>query len=715
MGALRWLIGPTLVVLTACGGQTPPDDSDAPVPPVIPPTTKVSDSATRAALTAYDPASGTMRFAQSTPALAGLQPDDVLASEPSSAAPDGYLRKVKAIRREGGGVVLETVQASLPEAISEGSLNAIGELTPADLRSSVALLPGVTVGAAEPKAGVNSQLDIGDGFKFKVSFDRTVLDVNEGPVKVKVQVSGSAYFNAGYNFGLSIRGPSLVPPRLPALTRLEAWVGFDQRSSLRIWGDANAKLSKDIKVAEQRFAPKCFSIGPVPVCVVPTLYIFVGASGEVSLSFDYSAVQTSYAKIGTKWTNRDGWKKLEPIPRYDATFDQNFVVNAGLKASVFTRAEGALMIYGVGGPTVGVKAGLELDGAVPRNPVWILSGYLEGYVSFIVDLPIFGRLSETSEVVLTFKKELGRSPNRPPILTLTGRSPDVPLGLPVGLGNGCDLLGSYFYAARDAEDGCSVAVTVTSSRDGVLPPAHTFQSSGPRTLTVVARDTNGATAQASFALNVVNTPPTVYGNLGSSAIQATVPAYFSVAALDPNTGPVDCGAITLSGFAVQTVSATGGDCRYSVTFPQPGTQTLLATARDPQGTPSEPKSFTVQVGPAPVVPPPVWQIPPGLEVRDTANRLIPSEAEVEVACAFTVRLSARATDPGGRTVTYVWQEFFPNGTSRTLTPAADGTLTTGVGREYTGRVRYQVTASNGASSNNPLSQYVRYMAGVCVK
>ena len=79
-------------------------------------------------------------------------------------------------------------------------------------------------------------------------------------------------------------------------------------------------------MGEQRFAPKCFSIGPVPVCVVPTLYIFVGASGEVSLSFDYSAVQTSYAKIGTKWTNKDGWKKLEPTPRYDATFDQNFVV-----------------------------------------------------------------------------------------------------------------------------------------------------------------------------------------------------------------------------------------------------------------------------------------------------------------------------------------------------------------------------------------------------
>ena len=701
---MKWIALVLLSLLVACGSQTPTDPDAAPIPPVIPPTTKVSDNATRAALTAYDPASGTMRFAQSTPALAALQPDDVLVSEPSAAAPDGYLRKVKAIREEGGQVVLETVQASLPEAISEGSLNANVELTPADLRSSVALVPGVTISAAE----VGSQVDIGDGFKFKVSFDRTVLDVNEGPVKVKVQVSGSAYFNAGYNFGFSIRGPRLIPPRLPALTRLEAWVGFDQRSSLRIWGDANAKLSKDIKVAEQRFSPKCFSIGPVPVCVVPTLYIFVGASGEVSLSFDYSAVQTSYAKIGTKWTNGDGWKRLEPTPRYDATFDQNFVVNAGLKASVFTKAEGALMIYGVGGPTVGIKAGLELDGAVPRNPTWILSGYLEGYVSFIVDLPIFGRLSDSQEVVLTFKKELGRAPNKPPILTLTGRSPDVPLGLPVSLGSGCDLLGSYFYVARDAEDGCLVAVTITSSRDGTLSPSHTFQSSGPRTLTVVARDTNGATAQASFTVNVVNTPPVVYGNLGSENTQATVPLYFSISALDPNTGRVDCGSITLSGFAVQTVSTQDGDCRYSVTFPQPGTQTLTATARDPQGSQSEPKSFTVVVGPAPIVPPPVWQIPPGLEARGFNNRLIPNEGSA--GCFETVTFSAQATDPGGKPVSYQWKVTRDNGTTYVPTVDPDGKVRIS---NFDRRV-ITVIASNGQSQSNALSHAVVWPpSGVC--
>ena len=113
------------VLITACGDQTTSTPTLKPAPkatptarkPIIPDTTKVTDAATRTALSAYDPASGTMRFSVSTPVLAGLKTDDVLVSEPSEAAPDGYLRKVKAIRTEGNGVVLETTQANLTDAI----------------------------------------------------------------------------------------------------------------------------------------------------------------------------------------------------------------------------------------------------------------------------------------------------------------------------------------------------------------------------------------------------------------------------------------------------------------------------------------------------------------------------------------------------------------------------------------------------------------------
>ncbi|GGR38475.1 hypothetical protein [Deinococcus ruber] len=90
-----WLGVPVLAIaLAACGGGTSP-----PVPDVmIPATTKVADTATRTALSAFDPKTGTMLFSSSTPVLQTLAINDVLSGDRSPAAPDGFLRRVVAIR-----------------------------------------------------------------------------------------------------------------------------------------------------------------------------------------------------------------------------------------------------------------------------------------------------------------------------------------------------------------------------------------------------------------------------------------------------------------------------------------------------------------------------------------------------------------------------------------------------------------------------------------
>ena len=68
----------------------------------------MADADTRAALAAYDPQSGVLKFSKSTPVLANLKPGDVLVSEPSNAAPSGDLRTVTAIRQGGTDTVLDT-------------------------------------------------------------------------------------------------------------------------------------------------------------------------------------------------------------------------------------------------------------------------------------------------------------------------------------------------------------------------------------------------------------------------------------------------------------------------------------------------------------------------------------------------------------------------------------------------------------------------------
>jgi hypothetical protein len=600
---IKWLLFVlTLLVLASCTTNPPnPNAREA----IIPATTKVPDQATREALTAYDPSTGTMRFAKSTSVLASLQPDDVLVSEPSSAAPYGYLRKVKAIRQEGGEVVLETVQANLTDAVHQGSLDGSDDLEQSDLASATALVEGLTVGVVKS----TSSVDAGDGFRFEAKFDETVLDINEGNVKVKVRVNGSLYFNAGYNVGIGIEGCLDLPP--VCVDRFEAWVGFEQRAHLQVSGEANAKITKEKKVAEYRFSPKCFAIGPVPVCIVPTVYVFVGATGEVNLSFNYNAVQTAQAKIGAKWTEDNGWEDIEPTPAFNTSFDQQFNVNAGLKARAYTKAEGALMLYGVAGPTIGAKMSIELDAAVPRDPFWILRGSLEAYYGFIVDLPVVGRLAESSGTLYEITKEFGRSPNSPPKIIIREPNKRVELGQAVNLGffrNDGECVG--LYCVFDPEDDIP-SFTLTSDLDGPLTPTtHTFANAGLRTITINARDNKGATSSANFKIDVVNTPPVAYGSVGSTTVQQTVPYFISAAASDPNT-KLDCSALSWSvevGDTVEPFNISNEVCYGRAVFNILGARTITLIARDPQGAVSPARTFNVFVtDPPPNLPPTIAQ------------------------------------------------------------------------------------------------------------
>lgn len=636
-----------IAALVACPTNTKPPDLPKHLPPIIPETTKVTDPATRAALSSYDAASGTMRYTQSTPFIANLKTDDVMVSEPSSAAPNGYLRKVKAIRKEGNVVVLETTQAALTDAISQGSLNAQADLKPSDLRSAASLIQGV-------RAGIAPQAGIGDRFDYEVSFDNTMLDLGEGNVKAKIQVSGKVRFNAGYGVSFDIQGPSIIPPRLPSLGPFEASVGFEQSAQLRVSGDANARLDKRKLVAEYFFQPKCFPILGVPVCVVPTIFVFVGVSGEVSLGFHYAADETARAKIGARWTEDDGWEKINPTPVLDATFDQSLDVNGAYKAKVFAQSEIALQIFGVAGPTIGAKVGFELDAAIPRDPFWIMRASLEAYYSLIVDVPILGRVAEKRDTLYEIVKEFGRSPNSPPKIIVLQPNKRVELGQSVNL-SFVQYNGQYsgIYYVVDPEEG-TPNFTLTSDLDGALPHGftpYTFVTPGLRTITVRATDSHGASSSGSFKIDVVNTPPVAYGSVGSDIVPQTVPYYISAAATDSNS-KIDCNALSWSVTAPDTVEPANINnevCYGRAVFNVKGSRTVTLIARDPQGAVSPPRTFSVLVTDPPAIPAPEFTLsvkgcvlPEGSSVCTVKE--VPEGAEVVFGTPITLSATPKVAE-----------------------------------------------------------------------
>lgn len=579
-------------LLTACPGVTPPPLPEGAV--VIPDTTKVSDAATRNALTSFDGDSGVMRFSELSDVLASVELGDVIVSEPSEAAPHGYLRKVTAIRREGDGVIVETELASLTEAVYRGELEFTREMQPEDLVEPQVFVQGLTIApAVDPQAA---------GFNFVAYFDETVLDISEGGVSSTVRVSGSLSFNVGFNFGLAIDG-DFFPPDI-YVTRFEASANVGQRAELHVSGDAKAEFTRDVEVARVPFGSFCVPIGPVPICFSPTMYMFVGASGKVNLQFDYGVVQTFDAGIGARYRRGRGWENIGYGPDLATAMASDPSIDGGMRASAYGRAEIGLMLFGVAGPTFGAKLGVELDAAAQRDPFWRLDGFLEAYYGLVVDLPIFGRFADHRATIFDLRQEVTRSPNAPPNIELRQQSARIDHGFPSGLTDACN----FAFCIWDREDGVP-DFTLTSDKDGLLPEGqYIFPSKGKRTITIRATDSKGATANASITVEVVDAPPnlTIAGYSGT-AYPST--PYFLTALVTDINEPHDgglCANTTWEVSAPDTLSATKG-CQVEITWGDFGTRSFKVTARDGTGM-STTVTRSVTVKPDLENPLPYWRV-----------------------------------------------------------------------------------------------------------
>ena len=87
---------------------------------IVPNTTRVLGSAALGALVSAGPGFATLVFRQS-PGLPALAPGDILVAGVSPRTPDGFLRKVTAVRGQGTQLMVTTGPATLLEAVTRGA------------------------------------------------------------------------------------------------------------------------------------------------------------------------------------------------------------------------------------------------------------------------------------------------------------------------------------------------------------------------------------------------------------------------------------------------------------------------------------------------------------------------------------------------------------------------------------------------------------------
>jgi hypothetical protein len=587
---VKWLIF-TLTLLTLASCATNPPQSPA-LEPIIPETTKIPDQATRDALTVFDTTTGVMRFNASTPLLDALQPNDVLVSEPATAAPFGFLRKVTAVRKEGGEVVVETTQAKLTEAVHQGSLNVEGKIAADQLRQVTPLSEGASGRAITENSGELApqfQTGTGNGFNFEAKIDQVfeVETENDGVAgKATVTFSGLVRFNVGYKVALEI---GLIAD----LNWFEASMGFDEETTISITADAEGTMKKEYEVDRFDFDPIVFFIGPVPVVLIPSAKVIVGVDGKATVHFDYTFSQSGGYLQGVRWDEDDGWSPINKNG-FDVKHEgPNFEGTMDLRA--YGRSNMRVLLYGLAGPDIGLAVGARLDVAYPREPLWVLSGFIRGDIAMTIDL--IGEEERYDTELFNIERQIASGSAAPPAITILNTNPTIDLGFPTDL--------AQFFKIED-QIGLQYSA-LSSDKDGNLSSLYTFSSDGPRTVTVTARSNSGKTAQAFFTVNVINTPPDPpaladetnlsvgQGDEFDLNLQAGLP-------FDKNS-VLDCAAVrwsVLGSDSLVTEAGSSSGCNATAIFSEQGSRTVKVTITDPQGLSNE-QTFNISVGAPPAV------------------------------------------------------------------------------------------------------------------
>ncbi len=615
----------TLIALLAgCGSSS---KGPEPVPVIVRDNTRVLSADGRALLASFDMSTGDVVFSGTTPQLAALKVGDLLASEPTPAAPYGFLRKVVSVTPQGAGLALATTPGSLREAIVQGDLAAVGRLSAADLTGFKSLRPGV----------VSQPLAMG----FTVPYSVVLHDGDGNPSTTgdQLRLTGSAGFDIGYSVSMGFKAAYDPPFDVDVSTKFVAILYFDQHASLGFEATGGVQFADEVPLGTYTFSPITFFIGPVPVVLVPRVTVSVEATGHMDAQLSFGADETFSIQAGV---SKDFGHGFTPV--FDATLGGSATAPTltpsfpppGFSMSGGVKARGSLRLYGLVGPFAELKADAYFTGGIGATPPWRIRGGINGRVGVEVDL-LFWDYDWSTDILGKYWDIAQATGNTAPIIdSVTPKQ-----GTAVQLGQPVDL----FAVAGDVEDGyycCSKSWT--SDKEGALGTEHSgmkhaFLVSGTHTLTVTATDTGGAHASATTTIQVLNTPPVV------SLVKPTAGfTWYRGASLLLHGWATDgnqpCSTLGLAWSSSLGDFLPAASCTDPVkaTFASNGTRTLTLTAVDNQLA-SNAKSVSISI-----VDPPA-NIPPDVAIQEP----VPGASILDYQ---GVTVNAVLLDPDNATLTY---------------------------------------------------------------
>lgn len=227
--------------------------------------------------------------------LQGTLPSDIkvgsiIASDITANAPAGFLRKITSIENVNGQIVVNTVQATLNEAIQEGSATNSRRITASDILE-IEFADGTIITQQQIKASVaklkSAQQRSPQAEWFPIRFDKEFViydeDKDESTTDDQIKVKGEMSFTiiTHFDYDKDKKG----------LKYLRTGIGMENQSKITVTAAMKTQsLPDNVKngytIAKIKLAPMSFYIGPLPVPYASqSIELVIGLDASAKIHF----------------------------------------------------------------------------------------------------------------------------------------------------------------------------------------------------------------------------------------------------------------------------------------------------------------------------------------------------------------------------------------------------------------------------------------------
>jgi len=287
----------------------------------------------------------------------------------------GYLRRVLSVEQQGNQLTVATENASLTDAIQDGSYSQVIDLAGA---SGKADSPFET-----SHHGLNNVVDLSG----------TVLYQGQaGGADVRIEITnGGVSFEPEVKIDADIGWFKITYFRAAAVGNLD----FD----IDVLAQVSDSVSKSDEVEVASYThPFAGAIGPVPVVGYVEVGFYAGyeleanAEGSVTAGFDSGASLTVGAEYsGGSWS--DIWD-----PQLSANVHPpEWTISGDVKVRAYVRPQVKTIFYAIGGPSLDVEPYLAFEGSFPP-PCYELSAGLSGHIGFHLEVFMFSLAEYKAEL-----------------------------------------------------------------------------------------------------------------------------------------------------------------------------------------------------------------------------------------------------------------------------------------------------------------------------